>query len=141
MLIIFFVKQKTAYEMRISDWSSDVCSSDLQPPPLLPEDDVFGEHAHQPRALVAFGIQPILEILGRQEPGLGFTGPGSSRRACCNRQDEQCQPRLPSVPPRLHVLCASILHATPRDDLPLPVAQLPDVRALPLCLEWLIVQH
>src|SRR3546814_2372990 len=27
--MIFFVKQKTAYEMRISDWSSDVCSSDL----------------------------------------------------------------------------------------------------------------
>src|SRR3546814_8597244 len=29
VIIIFFVKQKTAYEMRISDWSSDVCSSDL----------------------------------------------------------------------------------------------------------------
>src|SRR3546814_2838461 len=28
-LVIFFFKQKTAYEMRISDWSSDVCSSDL----------------------------------------------------------------------------------------------------------------
>src|SRR3546814_10515400 len=28
-IIGFFVKQKTAYEMRISDWSSDVCSSDL----------------------------------------------------------------------------------------------------------------
>src|SRR3546814_10627863 len=27
---IFFFKQKTAYEMRISDWSSDVCSSDLR---------------------------------------------------------------------------------------------------------------
>src|SRR3546814_16849423 len=27
----FFFKQKTAYEMRISDWSSDVCSSDLPP--------------------------------------------------------------------------------------------------------------
>src|SRR3546814_10482327 len=27
--VIFFVKQKTAYELRISDWSSDVCSSDL----------------------------------------------------------------------------------------------------------------
>src|SRR3546814_10907422 len=27
--LIFFFKQKTAYEMRISDWSSDVCSSDL----------------------------------------------------------------------------------------------------------------
>src|SRR3546814_7389360 len=29
MVMFFFCKQKTAYEMRISDWSSDVCSSDL----------------------------------------------------------------------------------------------------------------
>src|SRR3546814_1175057 len=29
-MIVFFFKQKTAYEMRISDWSSDVCSSDLR---------------------------------------------------------------------------------------------------------------
>src|SRR3546814_3840328 len=29
MMLFFFFKQKTAYEMRISDWSSDVCSSDL----------------------------------------------------------------------------------------------------------------
>src|SRR3546814_3036257 len=29
LLVFFFFKQKTAYEMRISDWSSDVCSSDL----------------------------------------------------------------------------------------------------------------
>src|SRR3546814_1088592 len=29
---VFFFKQKTAYEMRISDWSSDVCSSDLAQP-------------------------------------------------------------------------------------------------------------
>src|SRR3546814_2465381 len=28
-MFVFFFKQKTAYEMRISDWSSDVCSSDL----------------------------------------------------------------------------------------------------------------
>src|SRR3546814_1553928 len=35
---VFFFKQKTAYEMRISDWSSDVCSSDL---PL---------HRHEERA-------------------------------------------------------------------------------------------
>src|SRR3546814_5034694 len=32
IVIIFFFKQKTAYEMRISDWSSDVCSSDLIEP-------------------------------------------------------------------------------------------------------------
>src|SRR3546814_2581209 len=30
LFYIFFFKQKTAYEMRISDWSSDVCSSDLR---------------------------------------------------------------------------------------------------------------
>src|SRR3546814_12787426 len=30
LLYLFFFKQKTAYEMRISDWSSDVCSSDLR---------------------------------------------------------------------------------------------------------------
>src|SRR3546814_21110222 len=30
VLFFFFFKQKTAYEMRISDWSSDVCSSDLR---------------------------------------------------------------------------------------------------------------
>src|SRR3546814_12770366 len=37
MSFVFFFKQKTAYEMRISDWSSDVCSSDLivQASPLL----------------------------------------------------------------------------------------------------------
>src|SRR3546814_3707783 len=29
LFFVFFFKQKTAYEMRISDWSSDVCSSDL----------------------------------------------------------------------------------------------------------------
>src|SRR3546814_4963712 len=32
MFFFFFFKQKTAYEMRISDWSSDVCSSDLFDP-------------------------------------------------------------------------------------------------------------
>src|SRR3546814_1533229 len=31
VFFFFFFKQKTAYEMRISDWSSDVCSSDLLP--------------------------------------------------------------------------------------------------------------
>src|SRR3546814_10846569 len=30
LILVFFFKHKTAYEMRISDWSSDVCSSDLQ---------------------------------------------------------------------------------------------------------------
>src|SRR3546814_7386829 len=37
-LVFFFFKQKTAYEMRISDWSSDVCSSDLGPAWLMAGD-------------------------------------------------------------------------------------------------------
>src|SRR3546814_8432959 len=41
VVVFFFFKQKTAYEMRISDWSSDVCSSDLRrPAPAL------GRRAH-----------------------------------------------------------------------------------------------
>src|SRR3546814_9451354 len=35
VVLFFFFKQKTAYEMRISDWSSDVCSSDLYSPAFL----------------------------------------------------------------------------------------------------------
>src|SRR3546814_11176946 len=38
MLYCFFFKQKTAYEMRISDWSSDVCASDLRDAGNRPRD-------------------------------------------------------------------------------------------------------
>src|SRR3546814_4263544 len=44
LYIFFFFKQKTAYEMRISDWSSDVCSSDLQ------------WRAHMAHTLAQFGV-------------------------------------------------------------------------------------
>src|SRR3546814_9665099 len=54
-LFFFFFKQKTAYEMRISDWSSDVCSSDLLSDgeglvggQVVHDDDVAGaERRHQ----------------------------------------------------------------------------------------------
>src|SRR3546814_8322223 len=46
---MFLCKQKTAYELRISDWSSDVCSSDLRPVPP--------READVPRGLV-FGLLP-----------------------------------------------------------------------------------
>src|SRR3546814_10635655 len=44
--LLFFFKQKTAYEMRISDWSSDVCSSDLER--LAPD---LAEQFHQRRQI------------------------------------------------------------------------------------------
>src|SRR3546814_8180353 len=44
---VFFFKQKTAYEMRISDWSSDVCSSDLAP--SLPRSPPASRRSSLPR--------------------------------------------------------------------------------------------
>src|SRR3546814_2694990 len=47
--IFFFFKQKTAYEMRISDWSSDVCSSDLvEPANLQGADDACHPRLYMP---------------------------------------------------------------------------------------------
>src|SRR3546814_3325595 len=43
--MFFFFKQKTAYEMRISDWSSDVCASDLRPSLTEPERTRIGRAA------------------------------------------------------------------------------------------------
>src|SRR3546814_5032909 len=67
----FFFKQKTAYEMRISDWSSDVCSSDLldgtvERRRVVPferfgrtRDDVLGHLVHLVRkALVVLALGP-----------------------------------------------------------------------------------
>src|SRR3546814_20302106 len=45
LVLLFFFKQKTAYEMRMSDWSSDVCSSDLDRPAAF--------HVRHPRRLSA----------------------------------------------------------------------------------------
>src|SRR3546814_8583072 len=60
-VFVFFFKQKTAYEMRISDWSSDVCSSDLLwylsrqtgPEPLSPYSAVCLNLAADHRAVEA----------------------------------------------------------------------------------------
>src|SRR3546814_13998444 len=54
----FFFKQKTAYEMRISDWSSDVCSSDL-----LEREEVWRESSGAPRT--AFAAQTYSEPFRR----------------------------------------------------------------------------
>src|SRR3546814_19890466 len=55
----FFFKQKTAYEMRISDWSSDVCSSDLQ--------QLFGNDESLQRAAL---VTAILARPGHAYPAL-----------------------------------------------------------------------
>src|SRR3546814_6781986 len=44
--MFFFFKQKTAYEMRISDWSSDVCSSDLYKARFKVDPGVYAPYAY-----------------------------------------------------------------------------------------------
>src|SRR3546814_17100363 len=51
--LFFFFKQKTAYEMRISDWSSDVCSSDLEGDfPERNQHEADGEHLQRGQAVM-----------------------------------------------------------------------------------------
>src|SRR3546814_2438758 len=75
-VFFFFFKQKTAYEMRISDWSSDVCSSDLERF-VEGDDDVFrafafeqfeqetGEAVHR----VGRPAIGVVELVGHRMPG------------------------------------------------------------------------
>src|SRR3546814_3046244 len=71
-MLFFFFKQKTAYEMRISDWSSDVCSSDL----LL---RVEGLHTYYGRAHILAdlaleaGRGEVVVLLGRNGAGKSTT--------------------------------------------------------------------
>src|SRR3546814_9256035 len=59
---VFFFKQKTAYEMRISDWSSDVCSSDLPTP--APPASLHSASDRDRRAPSApNSVDPSLELL------------------------------------------------------------------------------
>src|SRR3546814_3488964 len=84
--VFFFFKQKTAYEMRISDWSSDVCSSDLGPcrwsgrrwaplarwRPSAP--------CRQPARPAASPPSPVAPPRHRPEPWLAARGPFAGAR-------------------------------------------------------------
>src|SRR3546814_7134089 len=58
VMLFFFFKQKTAYEMRISDWSSDVCSSDLAKCLDSITVDDLEQHTRQPPT---DGAHPLLK--------------------------------------------------------------------------------
>src|SRR3546814_12224388 len=76
-VIFFFFKQKTAYEMRISDWSSDVCSSDLIEilgQRLEPAAD-FGDFLHAIVAAAAPRAREQLEIIDHHQPDLVIVPP------------------------------------------------------------------
>src|SRR3546814_13850615 len=73
MTSVFFFKQNTAYDMRISDWSSDVCSSDLALGAHAVDDDFSarrdGEAAAQRNARRIGGIEAARAAAAGQAPG------------------------------------------------------------------------
>src|SRR3546814_10637739 len=77
MIMFFFFKQKTAYEMRISDWSSDVCSSDLRTRFPRVERHEHGADrerapgADRPFGLVAHGDGDAVALADAQPVGQG----------------------------------------------------------------------
>src|SRR3546814_10258498 len=90
----FFFKQKTAYEMRISDWSSDVCSSDLHEHRLAAE---FEEHALQRLGAIGHDLladrgragerhQIDARVLGQHLASRDRIGAGELGRASCRER-------------------------------------------------------
>src|SRR3546814_7955502 len=68
--VFFFFKQKTAYEMRISDWSSDVCSSDLLLDQFQPSAAVFVDDLAEHHASVAEIAPEVFRLHMVAEPRL-----------------------------------------------------------------------
>src|SRR3546814_6539074 len=64
-VFFFFFKQKTAYEMRISDWSSDVCSSDLPEEQDHRRGDAKGDHVGK---RIEFGTEFTLRTEQPRDP-------------------------------------------------------------------------
>src|SRR3546814_5819368 len=81
LVMFFFFKQKTAYEMRISDWSSDVCSSDLAVG--------AGQRGNDARAVDGKFLRPpaALPVIGQRNPhpfaAIGQIGRASCRERVC----------------------------------------------------------
>src|SRR3546814_4234057 len=77
----FFFKQKTAYEMRISDWSSDVCSSDLAKGSGTTVQDVnklLKMHQEMSTAMKKLkkmgGLKGLMGLMGKMPGGAGGLG-------------------------------------------------------------------
>src|SRR3546814_8169846 len=79
-IFFFFFKQKTAYEMRISDWSSDVCSSDLHR-----EDRIAGRRAEH----IGLKLAHRMEIAAAVRIGDALWRAGAARGEAQARSEER----------------------------------------------------
>src|SRR3546814_7687007 len=98
--MFFFFKQKTAYEMRISDWSSDVCSSDLA------AGAVVAQGAQHVELVIAQGVvlrRLVRIVLGLEQRGLrGAAGGGPAEPVVARAPHQRAiaaplRPRLAGV--------------------------------------------
>src|SRR3546814_12263145 len=93
LCLVFFFKQKTAYEMRISDWSSDVCSSDLW---LFARESLNARDAdsrpYRPRCRPARRDRARRWPRRRSRPYTGGAARGADRRRHCRKTGEDGTP-------------------------------------------------
>src|SRR3546814_5595549 len=87
--IFFFFKQKTAYDMRISDWSSDVCSSDLSSRTLQPSPRRRG-HAMKHVLLPLAAAALLLAACGRDDDSVMSPDPAPPVRSEERRVGKEC---------------------------------------------------
>ena len=91
MLLFFFFKKKTGYEMATGDWSSDVCSSDLAER-SQGQQQQHGQAKHHARLL---GVSPVHQILhcegGEGRRRRDRRGRDGWRERCVWRKDEERQ--------------------------------------------------
>src|SRR3546814_6969284 len=88
LFVFFFCKQKPAYEMRISDWSSDVCSSDLAVADLHlgVRPGVVGGHE---QAAVAGPAEGTVEVLAVVQLQAITVADGALMKLCCQFEPER----------------------------------------------------
>src|SRR3546814_2255393 len=103
LCLFFFFKQKTAYEMRISDWSSDVCSSDLPAEPQVEgvaEDARVREDARDERGEQSDADQPDEEDAPRSEErrvGKECVSTCRSRWSPCHKKKKKVKKQTPNT--------------------------------------------
>src|SRR3546814_8118326 len=87
----FFFKQKTAYEMRISDWSSDVCSSDLVP-------GIFARHSELVDSTLSVSSEEAIAEMRQLARGHGLLcGPSSGAHLIAARRVREQHPEFDTV--------------------------------------------
>src|SRR3546814_12720594 len=112
--VFFFFKQKTAYEMRISDWSSDVCSSDLLPAQvgaaLVADDRGRDAQRGQPLEDLGGALQGLQRLqVDRLEAGIEH--PGRFVRPRAEQRREGVATRLLGLSPDLVLIPRTVSHA------------------------------